>query len=214
MTDNRLADIVSKEAFHWGKEVGDDYHGVAASHMQAHWDSILSKYFNEYPFDMSRAVDFAAGYGRNTRKLLEIGAAHVTAIDVNDDCIKALNEGLDPTRTEIIHNSGSDLSALKSDYYTFFYSFDAMVHFDLEIILSYIPEFARVLKPHGFALIHHSNYSGNPGGDFRENPHWRNFMSADIFKHIATRSGFKVLKQEIFAWGDPDIDCISILQKA
>jgi hypothetical protein len=41
----------------------------------------------------------------------------------------------------------------------------------LEIVMSYIPEFARVLRPGAYAFVHHSNYTANPGGDFRQNPH-------------------------------------------
>jgi hypothetical protein len=102
---------------------------------------------------------------------------------------------------------------LDTSAFTFLYTFDAMVHFDLEIVISYIPEFARVLKPGAYAFVHHSNYTANPGGDFRQNPHWRNFMSAAIFKHIAVRSGFDVIRQETFNWGERDIDCITVLQR-
>jgi hypothetical protein len=38
-------------------------------------------------------------------------------------------------------------------------------------------------------------------------------MSAAIFKHIAVRSGFDVIQQKTFSWGEPDIDCITVLQR-
>jgi hypothetical protein len=103
------------------------------------------------------------------------------------------------------------LASLETAAFTFLYTFDAMVHFDLEIVLSYITEFSRVLEDGAYAFVHHSNYTANPGGDFRDNPHWRNFMSAGIFKHVAVRSGFTVVQQRIFSWGEPDNDCISVL---
>lgn len=70
-------------------------------------------------------------------------------------------------------NDGTGLVGLDTSAFTFVYTFDSMVHFDLEIVMSYIPEFARVLKPAAHAFVHHSNYTANPGGDFRQNPHWK-----------------------------------------
>jgi ubiquinone/menaquinone biosynthesis C-methylase UbiE len=205
--------VVEREAHHWGAAVSDEYHGVAASQMNDQWRTILAQFFARHPFDLTRAIDFAAGYGRNTHKLLEAGAGHVTMVDVNPDCIGHLEGHLPRDRTSAILNSGTDLSVLPDEEFTFLYTYDAMVHFDLEIVAAYLPEFARVLRAGAYALVHHSNYTGNPGGDFRRNPHWRNFMSAPIFKHLAVRAGFDVIQQEVFAWGEPDIDCITILRR-
>jgi ubiquinone/menaquinone biosynthesis C-methylase UbiE len=88
-----------------------------------------------------------------------------------------------------------------------------MVHFDIEIVLSYIAEFARVLKPGGTAFIHHSNFTGRPGSSFKDNPHWRNFMSATIFKHSAIRNGFEVLEQKLLNWAGEDIDCLTVMRR-
>lgn len=210
---DRLHEIVKAEAFYWGAETAVSYHGTAASDMDAQWETLIKPLLARYPIDYSRTIDFAAGYGRNTRKLLEAGAEHVTMVDVNPDCVQHLEKNFPRDCTTAVSNDGEGLSGLNTEAFTFLYTFDAMVHFDLEIVLSYIPEFARVLKPGAYAFVHHSNYTANPGRDFRENPHWRNFMSAAIFKHIAVRSGFDVAQQEIFNWGDPDIDCITIMRR-
>jgi ubiquinone/menaquinone biosynthesis C-methylase UbiE len=210
---DRLRETVQAEAFHWGAETAVSYHGVAASHMDQQWKTLIEPVLAHYPIDYSRTIDFAAGYGRNTRKLLEAGAAHVTMVDVNPECVAHLETHFPRDRTSAVLNDGAGLAGLDTSAFTFLYTFDAMVHFDLEIVISYIPEFARVLKLGAHAFVHHSNDAANPGGDFRQNPHWRNFMSAAIFKHIAVRSGFDVIRQETFSWGEPDIDCITVLQR-
>ena len=212
-SSDRLRETVKAEAFLWGAEVAELYHGIAASHMDAQWDTIIQPILAQYSIDYSSTIDFAAGYGRNTRKLLDAGAEHVTMVDVNPDCVAHLINDFPRDRTTAVLTDGTSLSHLKTAAFTFLYTFDAMVHFDLEIVMSYIPEFARVLRPGAYAFVHHSNYTANPGGDFRENPHWRNFMSAAIFKHIAVRSGFDVIQQETFRWGEPDIDCITVLYR-
>jgi ubiquinone/menaquinone biosynthesis C-methylase UbiE len=211
MSPIRLQNIVRSEAFHWGADVATVYHAAADERMDAQWAELVSPILKQYPIDYSKTIDFAAGYGRNTRKLLECGAAHVTMVDVNPECIEHLKAHLSQENTTAVLNDGFGLSGLQSEAFTFLYTFDAMVHFDLEIISSYVPEFARVLKPGAYAFVHHSNYSGNPGGDFRQNPHWRNFLSAGIFKHFAKRSGFDVVRQDVISWGEPDIDCITVL---
>ena len=212
-SSDRLRETVKAEAFLWGAEVAESYYGIAASHMDAQWDTIIQPILAQYSIDYSSIIDFAAGYGRNTRKLLEAGAGHVTMVDVNPECVAHLETHFPRDRTSAVLNDGAGLAGLDTSAFSFLYTFDAMVHFDLEIIISYIPEFARVLRPGAYAFVHHSNYTANPGGDFRENPHWRNFMSAAIFKHVAVRSGFDVIQQETFSWGEPDIDCITVLHR-
>ena len=88
------------------------------------------------------------------------------------------------------------------------------MHFDENIIAGYLPEFARVLRPGGKALVHHSNRIGDPGRDFRKNPHWRNSMSAELFCDLATREGLAVLEQQVIDWFEvPKLDCVSVLQR-
>ena len=209
----RLQNIVASEAFLWGDSTASSYHEHASSHMDVQWDNIISPILRTLPIDYSKTIDFAAGYGRNTRKLLDFGAGHVTMVDVNPECIDHMRTHFTGENTTIVLNDGFDLAGLETGAFTFLYSFDAMVHFDLEIISSYVPEFSRVLKSGAYAFVHHSNYTANPGGDFRDNPHWRNFMSAGIFKHLARRAGFEVVQQTLLNWGEPDNDCITVLSK-
>ncbi len=87
------------------------------------------------------------------------------------------------------HCNGFDLSGLPDGFASFFYTFDSMVHFDVEIIASYLHEFRRVIRPGGMAFIRHSNYSGSPGSRFQDTPHWRNYMSATCSRHLSLRAG-------------------------
>jgi ubiquinone/menaquinone biosynthesis C-methylase UbiE len=212
-SSDRLRETVKAEAFHWGAETAVSYHSRAASDMDQQWKTLIEPILAQFPIDYNRTIDFAAGYGRNTRKLLEAGAGHVTMVDVNPDCIAHLEKHFPKDRTAALLNDGMGLSTLETAAFTFLYTFDAMVHFDLEIVIAYITEFSRVLTPGAYAFVHHSNYTANPGGDFRCNPHWRNFMSAGVFKHVASRSGFDVVHQSILSWGEPDNDCITMLRR-
>ena len=89
-----------------------------------------------------------------------------------------------------------------------------MVHFDMEVIQVYIKEISRVLRPNGHAFLHCSNYTKSPGGDFRKNPHWRNFFSAEILLHLAQRSGLTVSKIAKTPWGGiEELDCMALLHR-
>ena len=155
MSDNqitRLADKVRLEGMEWGDKVAQDYHGVAASHMNAQWASIVAPILGRHDIDLTRTMDFACGFGRNALKLRQAGADHITLVDVNPDNIAYCREHIMPVgKVDLVQNNGLDLSELKNSTFTHIYTFDAMVHFDIEIVLAYIGEFARILKPGGTA---------------------------------------------------------------
>lgn len=211
----RLQNVVAGESLLWGKDVAQTYHAAAAGDMERHWKTLIWPLLSKYPIDFSRTLELACGYGRNSRKLLEVGASSLTLVDVNSENIAYCREHIQPLgNVTLVQNNGIDLSQLGSNEFTFAYTFDSMVHFDLELIISYVEEFSRVMKEGGFVFIHHSNYSDAPGNDFRKNPHWRNFMSAAIMRHIAIRNKFDVVEQRIIDWGGcPNIDCLSLLKR-
>lgn len=211
---SHLAEMVRREAMDWGDNVADTYHRPAEQGINRIWIGVIWPILSRHKIDLTDTIDFACGYGRNAKMLAAAGAAKVTLVDVNPDNIAYCREHLIPRGNfDVVQNNGYDLADLPSDRFTHLYSFDAMVHFDLEIVLAYIREFARVIKPGGTAFIHHSNYTGNPGGNFRENPGMRNFMSALIFKHASIRGGFDVLEQELVNWSCPDSDCVTVLYR-
>lgn len=210
-----LKKVVQQEAMLWGDEVAVQYHAAAAASMNKQWTELIFPLLSKHQIDLSRAVDFACGYGRNALKLRQVGAKHLTLVDVNPDNISYCKKHLgDLGDIDIVQNNGLDLSVLPSNGFSHVYSFDAMVHFDLELVIAYIAEFARVLERDGTALIHHSNFSQSPGSDFRSNPHWRNFMSDGLFSHVAQRHNFSIMEQKIIGWGNvPELDCITVMKR-
>ena len=188
------------------------YFARAERDMERDWNEIIWPQLKHVSYDT--VLDIAAGRGRNSAKL----AAHakqIICVDINFDNIgfmRARFEG-DP-RFLFVQNNGLALDAVADEAVDLAYSFDSMVHFDVEVVISYVKECFRVIRPGGHAFIHYSNYMGNPGGDFRGNPHWRNLMSIPLFRHIAAKTGFVVLTSRAIPWGGiPDLDGIALLQK-
>ena len=142
----------------------------------------------------------------------------MTLVDVNPENIAACKAWFRgrPNFT-FIRNNGFDLRAVRAHSVTFLYCFDAMVHFDVEIIIEYLREFYRVLSTGGYGFIHHSNYTGSPGASFTSNPHQRNFMSQELFMHLCVKAGLQVEEQRLLDWGEfnwtPNLDCLTLFRK-
>jgi SAM-dependent methyltransferase len=164
--------------------------------------------------DFTAVVDLAAGHGRNTEKLRHL-AAKVYALDVIEDHVSFCRlRFADDPRVECRLCDGITLTGISDASISLVYSFDSMVHFDPDVVRSYLRDIYRALLPGGRAMCHHSNYTENPTGDFRESPHWRNFMSRELFAHYAHKEGLEVVRAQLVDWGIPELDCITVLERA
>ncbi len=208
------ARIVGDEAFLWGDRVAQSYHELATHQMDQQWSGLIQPVLARHNIDYTVTMDFACGRGRNTTKLSPLSKKMIL-VDVNPENIAIVRQRFSPETHRFVLNSGYDVNEIESESVTFIYSFDAVVHFDLEIILQYIKEFHRVLKPGGHGFIHHSNFTGAPGADFRDNQHWRNFMSKGLFAHLCIRNKLKIAEQVVIPWGSGarDLDCLTVFVK-
>jgi SAM-dependent methyltransferase len=157
-------------------------------------------------------LDLAAGHGRNSALLLQ-HAGNLTITDVQrgnvDFCRKRFGE--QPNISYAVVN-GYDFYPVTDDSLTLIYCFDSMVHFDSDVVRSYLRDSLRVLRPGGRGFFHHSNYTG--GHDWRRNPNARNFMSKELFEHYALKEGLRVVRQKTINWGSlENSDCMSLVEK-
>jgi cyclopropane fatty-acyl-phospholipid synthase-like methyltransferase len=114
-----------------------------------------------------------------------------------------------------ILNNGYDLADLATGAHTALYSYDAMVHFDHVVVYRYVIEAHRVLQPGGSALLHTSNYAGNPGGSYHQNPCWRNFMPPGLLIDYARKVGFYVQEHNEISWsGHTKLDALTLIKKS
>src|ERR1700722_17889773 len=117
----------------------DTYFDIAEPWMDQQWDWYI--WPNIKNADLSRVLELAPGYGRNTARLAR-HAKEIHLVDVNQSCIdrcKQRFEGkTDTCKLFYCVNDGKSLNDLPSDYFTFVYSWDAMVHFDKLVIRDYI----------------------------------------------------------------------------
>ncbi len=209
---------LAKLAWHVGRDWqgSPPYYDLAEADIDTQWQNLIWPFITTAsgpPIDFSVTVDLAAGHGRNSTKLLPL-AQKLHIVDINEDNISFMRARFGTDRRIEYHlTDGYSLPFLDDRSVCFIYCFDAMVHFDSDVVRAYLSEIKRVLRPGGHAFLHHSNYSDNPGGDLHQNPGWRNFMSAELFAHYAIKSGLMVVRQMVLDWllDKTFIDCLSLL---
>ncbi|MFI4889458.1 MAG: class I SAM-dependent methyltransferase [Steroidobacterales bacterium] len=181
--------------------------------------------------DFTTVVDLACGHGRNSARLAPL-ARRVIAVDINTECVEFVRARFaNQPKVTVLQNDGSSLAGIDSGSATLVYCWDAMVHFEPEVVEAYLQEIARVLAPGGRGFIHHSNWTRGQGQDFKTQPHWRNVMSRDQFGGYLRACGLEIISQDIIDWDEskpwwktlwglrpskrpfPAIDCISVFRK-
>jgi SAM-dependent methyltransferase len=168
--------------------------------------------------DLSQVLELACGHGRHGEYLLTHYGSRLGSLimmDILESNVQRCRERLRRNgNLQVLVNNGVDFQPIESSSLTAIFCYDAMVHFDRKVVLSYLQDTARVLVPGGKALFHHSNYSLDPDSNFGTNPHARAFMSKKLFADYARRSGLDVLQQVVLDWGnEPRLDCLSLLAK-
>jgi SAM-dependent methyltransferase len=187
------------------------YFAHAEPYMEGLWNGLVHPFIEGC--DFSHTVDLAAGHGRNSVKLAAL-ADRLTIMDIQPGNIEVCKQRFsDRTNISFFANNGFDLRPLPDDDVTLVYCFDAMVHFDSDVVRSYLRDTRRVLRPEGRGFFHHSNYSG--GHDWRTNPSSRNFMTKELFAHYALKEGLSVDSQRVINWGNsPNLDCLTLVRRA
>ncbi|MCW5977334.1 MAG: methyltransferase domain-containing protein [Bryobacteraceae bacterium] len=99
-----------------------------------------------------RALEIGCGPGRLMRPLSRhVGEIH--GVDVSDEMIRLARERLrDLPHAHVHHAPGSDLAAFADESFDFVYSYAVFQHIpSREVVLRYLRESRRVLKPGGIA---------------------------------------------------------------
>ena len=174
----------------------------------------------------STVLEIAPGFGRWTSFLLE-HCETLTAVDVAPKCTEACRERFaDYPQARFETNDGQTLPMVEDQSIDFAFSFDSLVHVESDVLMGYLAELARTLKPEGVAFLHHSNYGSYrrsahafaplqttldrlPGvaraalmrtGVYR-GAHWRAAsVSASDFAELCEAAGLRCVGQELVNW--------------
>lgn len=174
-------------------------------------DSDFYKMFKK--LDTTNIVELACGRGRHVPNYFN-DAGMITLVDILQKNIDICKERFGNTeKIKYYKNDGYNLRELKSDTYTSLFTYDAMVHFELIDIYEYLKDIYRILAGGGRALFHHSNNHAEYKASFSNTFSGRSFMSKECFAYLADRAGFNILEQKIIDWSEPNLDCITLVEK-
>jgi SAM-dependent methyltransferase len=186
------------------------YYELAEKDIDGQWTTLIWPMIEN--FDFTRTLDLAAGHGRVSAKLQPL-AKKLYTVDISQPAVDFCKKRFaDCPNVVVFCNNGYDLDEIPSRSLSAVVSFDAMVHFDSDLVRAYIKSFARILQPGGRGFIHHSNTTDAPSGDFKKHPQWRNFMSRELFAHWCHKAGLVILDQKVIDWGIKDLDCMTVFE--
>jgi len=190
----------------------------------------------------SAILEIAPGFGRWTQFLLT-QCDTLIGVDVALKCTEACSERFADRRgATFATNDGRSLPMVSDSSIDFAFSFDSLVHVELEVLAAYLAELARCLKPQGVAFLHHSNYgtyqrsahlfapfqpvfdrmpaAARAGllrtGTYR-GAHWRApSVTAAGFAQLCEPLGLRCVGQELVNWegGALLLDCMSVVTRA
>jgi SAM-dependent methyltransferase len=184
---------------------GHDYDwSQAGEEWSAPWGSSEAQWFGSlYPrlhklLPTNSILEIAPGFGRWTRFLLPACNRYV-GVDLSQPCIDACQiRFANAPNAKFVKNDGQTLPS--GEKFDLVFSFDSLVHADLSVMKSYIPQIISLLTEDGIAFLHHSNEAAIGK---RSSPHNRaDDVSADLVADIVHGSGGRTILQETLNWGD------------
>lgn len=157
-----------------------------------------------------RILEIAPGRGRWTQYLIPMCSAFI-GVDIAESCvIECTNRFAGAPHAGFIHNDGLSLAAVPDNSFEFIFSFDSLVHAELDVMQSYIPQLVKKLAPGGKAFLHHSNYAACDHGGKRSEHARAGSVSGEIIASLVKQSGGQMLVSEFINWGSiQTTDCLS-----
>jgi ubiquinone/menaquinone biosynthesis C-methylase UbiE len=205
-----IEDSVRQVATAWKDSV---YYKGAEEWTPIFWNegTVFRSMFDE--LDLTNVIELAAGHGRHTEQIAE-RCGHATLMDIHQENIDACRARLGHhPRIDFILNNGYNFQPLGDDTVSAIFCYDAMVHFNPDVVESYLLDTHRVLHKGGKALYHHSNYTA-PGSVYSNNPHGRNHMPEELFVSLCEKAGLDILESKSIHWGTFEkMDRVSLVQK-
>lgn len=163
-------------------------------------------------------VEIACGHGRCTR-FLAAECVQLIAIDLSQEILDVCAARLSDLDNVTYRVTDGMTLPVEDGSVDFVFSWDSLVHAEVDVLDAYVEEIARVLRPGGSAFLHHSNFGQyfDPvvGADPEEPKHLRaTTMTAQRLRERCREVGIACVVQELIPWGGRAkyIDCFSLLR--
>jgi len=156
----------------------------------------------------AKALEIGCGHGRMTG-YLNRQCQHIVGFDVAAPCIDYCQR-LFPAHSFHLGN-GKTFPQVPDASINFAFSWDVLVHCDLDVLASYLAELRRVLTPKAHAFLHHSNAADSHA----INNGLRSATSHVDVAKLCEQVGLNLKLQEIVHWeGALRMDCFSLIENS
>jgi ubiquinone/menaquinone biosynthesis C-methylase UbiE len=201
MSDNVANNLQRWDQDHTWPEHGDEWNRQAAACGIAYpaWkESLAGHLIAPHVNAGTHVLEIAPGHGRWTDYLVQ-RAGRVTVVDLSPGCIAYCKERFaGAINIDYFVTGGTTLPQDATGAVDFVWSFDAFVHMDRDVIAAYLKEIARVLKPGGLAIVHHSNVADLDTHTQAKAEGWRAPMTAALFADLAQQAALNVISQFVY----------------
>jgi SAM-dependent methyltransferase len=160
-----------------------------------------------------RILEIAPGFGRWTQFLLT-HCVELIGVDISQKCADHCRQRFaSAPGATFFANDGTSLAMVPNESIDLVFSFDSLVHVEIDVIREYVWQIAQKLSTSGIAFVHHSN--ANASVEYlelaRKNARALS-VSADRVKELFEDSRCKMLVQEEITWDGPQrIDCLTTI---
>lgn len=140
---------------HAWPQAGDEW-SAAWGGAEDQWQAMLRPRLHRF-LPAAQIVEIAPGFGRWTR-FLAAECDALVGIDLSPRCVEACRARFaDQPHLEFRTNDGATLVGVADESVDLVFSFDSLVHVELDVLSAYLREVRRTLRPGGVAFLHHSN---------------------------------------------------------
>lgn len=203
----------------WATNTFEEYFVPAESE---HWlstfwgfDSIFRNTLEPY-LDNSVVCEIACGWGRHS-VLVAPRTKEFFGIDVSEANVRhTQNRLINIPQSKIFLTDGLSIPNIVDSTCDVVFCYDAMVHFEPNVVKAYLSEVHRVLKPGGTAILHHSNLPPSCGAKeyWRDNPGHRSPLDLNEFDSWCSALGCTLKLRNFVDWsGIPNLDALSVVVK-
>jgi 2-polyprenyl-3-methyl-5-hydroxy-6-metoxy-1,4-benzoquinol methylase len=197
------------------QERGDEWSAACGTVSHQWWSTLFPRIQGYLP--AGRILEIAPGFGRWTHFLRDL-CDELIIVDIAERAIAHCRHrfAADEHISAYVNN-GTSLTMVADESIDLVFSFDSLVHVELDVISAYLAEIAGKLTANGIAFLHHSNMATRKPGTYDPDAiGWRGLtVSANAVEAEAARVGLSCVSQEILAWGNFVLlnDCISVITR-
>jgi len=156
-------------------------------------------------------LEIAPGFGRWTKFLKELAVQEYYGVDLSKKCIAACRQRFSTAKkAQFFVNDGLSLDRIPDGSVDFVFSVDSLVHAEIDVLRSYVPQILKKLTPNGMAFLHHSNSANHPDSEQARKGSRALSVSSELVGEAIDQAGGCQLIQEEINWGGGALtDCFT-----